>query len=398
MILPQFFNERYDNLIDTIKNCSNKEIKMRLIGSLACDLGKGCISYLARTLNCCRKTVRKAIQFVKNNCNKLLKEETRGRKKLINKYPELTSDIKNIIKEYLLVDPHFKSEKLYVRLTIKEVKKALVNTGKYTDKSFSNSSLNNILNSLGYNLKKVKKVKPLKKIPETDAIFENVKFRKEQALKEENTILITLDTKDKVLIGPYSRRGKSRIQIEAVDHELTSNCIVPFGIIDIKKNKPYIFNYTSKPTSLDYVDAIEEFYMENYKDTSVNRIAILLDNGPDNSGIRTTFLFGLVKICKKYNIVIELVYYPPYHSKYNPIERLWARLENTWNGSLLETQDICLNFMKNLTWKGNSAVVKLKKVKYEKGISISNKEMKKLENENILRNDNLKKWSIIITP
>ena len=75
---------------------------------------------------------------------------------------------------------------------------------------------------------------------------------------------------------------------------------------------------------------------------------IFLDNGPDNSGVRTIFLSGLINIAKKYNIQIELVYYPPYHSKYNPVERLWARLEKIWNGFLLETKEVCLSFMKKL--------------------------------------------------
>ena len=34
---------------------------------------------------------------------------------------------------------------------------------------------------------------------------------------------------------------------------------------------------------------------------------------------------------------VELAYYPPYHSKYNPIERCWGVLENYWNGSLLDS-------------------------------------------------------------
>ena len=71
----------------------------------------------------------------------------------------------------------------------------------------------------------------------------------------------------------------------------------------------------------------------------------------------------LIKLSNKYDIETELVYYPPYHSKYNPVGRLWARLENIWNGSLSETKEICLEFTKNLTWMGKES--KLKKVKYE---------------------------------
>ena len=49
---------------------------------------------------------------------------------------------------------------------------------------------------------------------------------------------------------------------------------------------------------------------------------------------------GLVDLSNKYQKVIELIYYPPYHSKYNPVERLWARLEKTWNGMMLTTEEI----------------------------------------------------------
>ena len=98
------------------------------------------------------------------------------------------------------------------------------------------------------------------------------------------------------------------------------------------------------------------------------------------------------------NIEIELIYYPPYHSKYNPVERLWARLENIWNGYLLENKDICIKFMKNLTWKENSSVTLEMTRKYEKGLKVEKKEMKKLEKDYITRKEGIEKWSVIITP
>ena len=276
-------------------------------------------------------------------------------------------------------------------MTVKEIKKQLIETGKYEENSFSNSSLNNILNEMGYGLKKVKKTKPLKKIKETDDIFDNVKKKKEEGSSDNKTVMISIDTKDKVLLRPFSRNGYNRVVIEAVDHELTNNCLIPFGILDLKKNIPYLFNYTSKPTSLDLVDCIEEFYVEQYLNSDINKLMIFLDNGPDNSGVRTVFLSVLINISRRYNIEIELVYYPPYHSKYNPIERLWTRLEMIWNGFLLETIDICLNFMKNLTWKGVKSVTKLKEVKYEKGLTIDKKKMKNLEDKYITRTEGIKK-------
>lgn len=398
MSILQKIENCYSNLIESIKQCQNKEQKMIMIGSLAMDIGTNCISALSKIFNLSRKTIRKAIKLSKNEINYKPKIETRGRKKLIDKYTDLIQDIENIIKDSLSIDPRFRSEKQYVKMTINEIKKRLIETEKYNEKSFSNSYLNNLVNQMGYNLKKVQKTKPLKKIDETDAIFENVHQKKEEAISDEKTVLISLDTKDKVLLGPFSRGGKNRIQIEASDHDLTNNCLIPFGVLDLKTNTPYFFNFISKPTSLDLVDCIEEFWKAEYTNSNCNRLAILLDNGPDNSGVRTIFLKGLIEISKKFEITIELIYYPPYHSKYNPVERLWARLENIWNGDLLETKEICLNFMKNLTWKGSNSVTSLKEVKYEKGLRIEKNEMKMLEDKHIYRKESIKKWSIIITP
>lgn len=388
--------DKRKNQIEMIKNEKNKQSKMKQIGALVLDLGKRSINAVSKVCNCSWRYVKKCYNFILG-INTVTKE-TRGRKLLIEKYPDLTQDIEKIIEDNLSIDPHFRSEKQYVKLTAKEIKKRLIETGKYTENSFSNSYLSDLINKLGYGLKKVQKVKPLKKIEKTDDIFDNVHKKKDEAMKDEHTALISLDTKDKVLIGPFSRKGKNRIEIQAVDHELTNNCLIPFGILDMKKNIPYFFNYTEKPTSLDLVDCIEEFYQEQYLNTNVNKLAILLDNGPDNSGVRTIFLKGLIEMSKKYNIEIELIYYPPYHSKYNPIERLWARLENIWNGFLLETIDICLNFMKNLTWNNEKSVTKLKVKKYEKGLTVKKEEMIELEHKHICRKDSIKKWSVIITP
>jgi transposase len=371
---------------------------MIMIGSLVTDIGGHCISAVSKIFNISRATVRKAVLIFNNKINYKLNIETRGRKRLTEIMPELKQDIKKIIEDNLSIDPRFKSETQYVRLTVKEIKKQLIKTGKYTNGSFSNSSLNNLLNDMGYSLKKVQKTKPLKKIKETNKIFENVHKKKNAAMNNNRTALISVDTKDKVLLGPFCRGGKNRIQIEAVDHELTNNCLIPFGILDIKKNLPYFFNYTSKPTSMDLVDCIEVFYKEQYLNTDINKLAILLDNGPDNSGVRTIFLKGLIDLGKKYNIEIELIFYPPYHSKYNPVERLWARLENMWNGFLLETKGICLNFMQNLTWNNVNSITKICEVKYEKGLKIEKKEMNQLEEKHIFREEGLEKWSIVITP
>jgi Rhodopirellula transposase DDE domain len=95
---------------------------------------------------------------------------------------------------------------------------------------------------------------------------------------------------------------------------------------------------TSYETGDFWVDCLE-FWWEKTKDTCgrVRRLVIRLDNGPVSASDRKLFLKRLVAFAQRTHLEIHLVYYPPYHSKYNPIERVWGILENHWNGTLLTT-------------------------------------------------------------
>jgi transposase len=68
-----------------------------------------------------------------------------------------------------------------------------------------------------------------------------------------------------------------------------------------------------------------------------------------------------------------LIYYPPYHSKYNPIERVWGVLENHWKGQLLDSVEKVIGLAKSMKYNGNKSVVKLISGTYEKGIKLTQK-------------------------
>ncbi|NJM66326.1 MAG: hypothetical protein HC851_12025 [Acaryochloris sp. RU_4_1] len=53
-------------------------------------------------------------------------------------------------------------------------------------------------------------------------------------------------------------------------------------------------------------------------------IQLKVDNGSESSGVRTQFLNRMVAFADSTGKTIQLLYYPPYHSKYNPIERCWG--------------------------------------------------------------------------
>jgi DDE family transposase len=86
------------------------------------------------------------------------------------------------------------------------------------------------------------------------------------------------------------------------------------------------------------VDAIDSFWRDNAKRYGrIDRLVIDLDNGPENHSRRTRFVQRMVQFVDAQDIQVQLAYYPPYHSKYNPVQRVWGALENAWNGDLLDT-------------------------------------------------------------
>ena len=131
----------------------------------------------------------------------------RGNKKTEEKMPELEEDIRSIVGPKSQTDPNFQTSLLYTRITAKAVRQALIDEKGYMDDELPcENTIRNILNRMGYQLKRIQKTKPLKKIPETNAIFENVNKVNHQADEDPENLRISIDAKAKVNIGEFSER------------------------------------------------------------------------------------------------------------------------------------------------------------------------------------------------
>jgi Rhodopirellula transposase DDE domain len=101
----------------------------------------------------------------------------------------------------------------------------------------------------------------------------------------------------------------------------------------------------------------------------------------------------LVEFAQTNQLEVQLAYYPPYQSKYNPIERVWAAFENHWNGSLLEEVDTAVQFAKTMTWNGKHPVVKVVTKTYQTGIKLTKVAMAVVESQ-FERLAGLSKWFV----
>ena len=154
--------------------------------------------------------------------------------------------------------------------------------------------------------------------------------------------------------------------------------------------------FGTRETSEFWVDGLK-LWWGTVKDRmgSIRRLVIYLDNGPNNSGTRTQFLKRMVEFADWSGLEIRLVYYPPYHSKYNPIERCWSSLEQKWGGALLNRLKVILQEALRMTWRGRPPTVKRLAGDYENGIRLSKKDMKPYE-ARLVRPGTLRKYDITI--
>lgn len=215
------------------------------------------------------------------------------------------------------------------------------------------------------------------------------------------SLRVSIDTKATVNIGEYTRHGRSRGQqaVKAWDHDMRmKQKLIPGGILEPVSGRVCLFFSESHKTSDFMVDGLFLWWHERSKDLSnIKRIFINMDNGPECSGRRSQFLLRMTEFADETGMIIHLVYYPPYHSKYNAIERYWAGLEKSWNGYLLDTVETVLNRAGNFVWKEFNASVHIVKVPYEKGVKIRGKEKTKME-DRLQRSNRLPLYDIIINP
>lgn len=219
----------------------------------------------------------------------------------------------------------------------------------------------------------------------------------EEAQRQEDVLRLSMDAKAPVKVGPFSRGGRSRVMIRASDHDFApQETLTPWGILLPQHDEFFMYFAVSKVTSDCIVDRLEDFWQENRgRFPMIRTLLINLDNGPENHSRRTQFMKRIVQFGHQYQLDIRLAYYPPYHSKYNPIERGWGVLENYWNGALLDTREAVLQFAQNMTWKGKHPVVRLTTQLYQTGIRLTQDEMKAVEAQ-IHRLPGLGKWFVDI--
>ena len=174
--------------------------------------------------------------------------------------------------------------------------------------------------------------------------------------------------------------------------------LTPVGLLLPSIDEVFLYGVVSKVTSDCLADCITQWWESvGERFQHISTLVINLDNGPENHSRRTQFMQRMVDFVQQSQLHVRLAYYPPYHSKYNPIERCWGILENHWNGALLDSVEVVLDYARTMTWKGLNPTVELVTKTYQNGVKLTKDAMKKVERQ-LQRLPGLERWFVDIYP
>jgi Rhodopirellula transposase DDE domain len=148
---------------------------------------------------------------------------------------------------------------------------------------------------------------------------------------------LSMDCKATVKIGAFSRGGQPRGEDKASDPDFGgTEQYLPWGIVDEETAQLYVTFGSSAKTSDFIVDTLTAWWqgLSAKEQGAIEQIQLKMDNGPESSGGRTRVLQRMVQLVDTIGKPIPLLYSPPSHSKYNPLERCWGILELPGNGTL----------------------------------------------------------------
>jgi len=369
-------------------------------------LGPGSKSYLARIFDCSRQTITKGVaEIIASNFNPdYSKQRTKGggRKKKEDSISTLTEWVLSFVEAHTAGSPTDASVK-WTALKPKEIAAHLRQTYQV---HISNNCIKRILKAEGY----VKR-KPIKCIATGSSEHRAAQFKIVLYLvalfhgMEDNPIL-SIDTKKKEKLGQLTRNETVLTKKNCVPKvyssdypSLATGRAIPHGIYDVKLVKGYLSIGISYEVADFIIDNLHWWWTEygQYHYQDANHILLLADCGGANSYRHHRFKVVLQRLAKKIGIRIVMAHYPPYCSKYNPIERkLFCHVHRTiQNTILIDVYQVKELMSKTTHAKGLSVHVRINPKVYSLGLP-SNKE--DIDESRILRHPVLPQFSYTVIP
>ena len=323
-----------------------------------------------------------------------------GAKDKIARHPEWMAAFIEVVSDHMAGDP-MNENIVWLNIDTNGIRKELYQRG--VDISYYH--VRRLVKMCGLKKRSFRKNIPLKSVEGRDEQFVKIQNVKELCIKL-GIPIISIDTKKKEPIGNLKRDGQVYCSSapECLDHDFTTfaDCvIVPHGIYDVAHNIGFMTIGLGHDTSEFVCDNVEAFWNEYLSKVhrGAKQLVILCDGGGSNSSRHHIVKQDFMDLSEKLGISIIMMHYPPYCSKYNPIEhRLFSQITRSWSGApLISVKDACDRAAATEAKTGLKVFARIVTKVYEVGRTVRDKYMECVT-KRIRFDDSCHKWNYIISP
>jgi len=381
-------------------NTLHEKNKRRYAAVEARKLGHGGIKYISELFGCDEKTIMRGLKDLSSNPSSEfhIRKKGSGRKRALDTVKNIETIFIEVLEDNTAGNP-MKENLFWTNLTQKEISEKIKERGI----NISVTVVKQLLKKHGYVKRRQQKKKTMKSCEGRNEQFRKISRLKKIYEKTDNPI-ISIDAKKKEQIGHFYREGTVYAQepIQTYDHDFNNfseSVVIPYGVYDLKRNTGFVNIGTSHETSEFACDSVlhwwEEEGIKNYP--NANSILVLCDGGGSNSSRRYVFKEALQKLVNEINKEVRVAHYPPYCSKYNPIEhRMFPHITRVCKGVVFESVKLVKELIeKAKTSKGLKVVANVIEKVYETGRKVK-KGFK--ENMKIVFDKILPKWNYRVIP
>jgi hypothetical protein len=260
----------------------------------------------------------------------------------------LEHNVREVVENHTAGDP-VQEGVVWTYLTAPEIAEELVVRGT----PVCADTVRRLLEAFGFVQRKAQKRRSMGATPDRNEQFENITRLKAEYFDSDNP-MISMDTKKKEFLGNLYREGRLYTTgvRETLDHDFpsaASGVIIPHGLYDLKRNVGHINLGFSHDTSQFACDSLHLWWRRHGQAAYPKATSMLLlcDGGGSNNARHYIFKEDMQRLVNKIGIPIRVAHYPPYCSKYNPIEhRLFPHVTRALSGVILHTVDLVRKLIK----------------------------------------------------
>ncbi len=369
----------------------------------AIELGWGGIRKVCRLTGKSVNTIRKGIHEIETKENFYLKKSGRlrkkggGRKKIVDKNPNIKKEIEYILEENTAGDPM--SRLKWTNKSTYTIAERL----KTKNQNVSEVTVGRIIKQLGFSLQANVKSKENGSSTERDSQFRYIN-EQVKIFEKKGMPVISVDTKKKELVGNFKnnglkwqKKGKAEV-VNVYDFAyLAKGKAIPYGIYEVLKNNGFVNVGISHDTSEFAVESIRQWWKNIGKRNYPNARELLVcaDSGGSNASRSKLWKFYLQKFANKTGLKITVCHFPPGTSKWNKIEhKMFSFISMNWKGKPLRSYEMILNLIGGTrTKRGLKIKAKMDKNIYEIKQKVSDKEFEKI---NLVRHKINPQWNYTI--